>query len=246
MVRVRLASRPCPAGVAEAAERLLKVYTVLARRGDHLLATLMAGQAPREWAHYPEDDAICRSGGFQWFYHSHCPADRADSVEHGHIHLFARRPLWGRRLQSRSEKDFARLCGNPDFNPNTRHLLAIGFNAKGMPVSLFTVNSWVTGDLMLSAKLTLELLSSLQLMSGHPAVDEVIEMVVRLCIPDLTSLMFDRDSTILAYAGTNKLADKRLELLSAMDIDLDARLTSLRAVRRPASGWIQRPEGSWR
>lgn len=55
-----------------------------------------------------------------------------------------------------------------DFDPtrrnpwvNTRHLLTIGFDTKGVPNSIFTVNSWVTGDLMLSALTTATLLEEM-------------------------------------------------------------------------------------
>ena len=71
---------------------------------------------------------------------------RAGASEHGHIHLFARRKLWARRLRSAREIEFAKLTGEPAETESTRHLLTIGFDAEGIPTSLFTVNSWVTGD----------------------------------------------------------------------------------------------------
>ena len=210
-----------------AGARLLDVYGSLAQSGEHLFGGLLMGKPPRQWAHYPENDAFCRSGGYQWFYHSHSPDDRQGTVEHGHIHLFARRPLWGRRLHSRSERDFVKLCGDPSSNAQTRHLLTIGFDAKGVPIVLFTVNSWVTGDLMLGAKLSLELLEAMKLDTGHPEIDKVIESTVRLCIPDLAELMAARDRALAAHANTNRIDDPVLELLSEISIDLDARLRVL-------------------
>ena len=212
------------ASVEGAGLRLLEAYAALAERGEHLFSGLLGGAAPKQWAHYPEDDAIDASRGYQWFYHSHSPQDRPGSVEHGHIHLFARRPLWGRRLRSKSEKEFAKLCGYPVSDAHTRHLLAIGFNAKGLPVSLFTVNSWVTGDLMLGADLTMELLESMELYTGHPEVDAVVEATVRMCLTELRELMVARDSSLAAHAGPDKLGDSTLELLSEIAVDLDAKL----------------------
>lgn len=224
-------AQPCltkPDTSAKAAGlRLLETYAGLAERGEHLFGRLLAGQIPRQWAHYPEDDAIDRSSGYQWFYHSHSPEDRPGAVEHGHIHLFARKPLWGRRLYSRSERAFAERCGNPLANPPTRHLLTIGFDAKGLPISLFAVNSWVTGDLMLGAELTLELLSSMKLDTGHSGIDAVIESVTRLCGPELRELMQWRDDALQFHPTPDKLQDKALELLSEVRIDLDARLSAL-------------------
>lgn len=189
-----------------------------------MFAGLLGGSAPKQWAHYPDDDAIDSVRGYQWFYHSHSPEDRPGSAEHGHIHLFARRPLWGRRLRSKSEMEFSKLCGDPVSEAHTRHLLVIGFDAKGLPISLFTVNSWVTGDLMLGADLTMELLANMRLYTGHPEVDAVVESTVRMCIPELYELMAARDQTLAANRGPNKLADTTLELLSEIAVDLDAKL----------------------
>lgn len=216
---------------AAAGLRLLHTYAGLAARGEHLLGRLLAGQVPRQWAHYPADDAIDLVSGYQWFYHSHSPEDRPGAAEHGHVHLFARRSLWGRRLRSRAARRFAALCGHPCAAPATRHLLAIGFDAKGLPISLFTVNSWVTGDLMLGADLTLELLASMALDTGHPEVDAVIESVVRLCAPELRELMQARDDALRAHPGAAPLADEALEQLSVKRIDLDARLSALAVAR---------------
>lgn len=221
------ARRPGPQSLREAGLRLLEAYADLAGRGQHLLGSLLAGQVPRQWAHYPDDDAIDRTNGYQWFYHSHSPEDRPEAPEHGHIHLFARRPLWEGRLRSPAERDFATLCGMPRSRSNTRHLVAVGLDAKGVPISLFTVNSWVTGDLMLSADLTLELLSSMALDTGHAEVDTVIESVARLCQAELQEALALRDGALRSHSGPAVLQDRGLELLSDIPIDLDAALRAL-------------------
>lgn len=206
--------------------RLLETYASLAQRREHLFGSLLDGDLPRQWGHYPEDDAIDLSSGFQWFYHSHSPEDRPGASEHGHIHLFARRKLWSRRLRSARELEFGRLDGGAE-NPNTRHLLTIGFDVKGVPVSLFTVNSWVTGDLMLSAQTTAELLEQIELDTGHPDVDTVVESVVRICMKEIRSLLERRDAALWSFAGGKVLANESLELLSEQVIDMDAKLSSL-------------------
>jgi len=222
MVPGRLVCPPVREGGAGSC--LLETYAALAGRGEHLFAGLLGGRAPNQWAHYPDDDAIDGARGYQWFYHSHSPEDRPGSAEHGHIHLFARRQLWGRRLRSRSEREFAKLCGDPASDAKTRHLLAIGFDAKGLPISLFTVNSWVTGDLMLGAELTMELLSNMALDTGYPVVDVVVESTVQLCLPEVRDLMMARDRSLADHLGPAKLSDETLELLSEIEIDLDAKL----------------------
>jgi hypothetical protein len=207
--------------------RLLQTYADLSDTKGHLLDEVLGDAMPLQWAHYPPDDAIDLSSGFQWFYHSHSPEDRPVGSEHGHIHLFARRPLWSRRLQSRSEIEFCRISGRESTQAHTRHLLAIGLNAKGLPISLFTVNSWVTGDQMLSTKLTMQLLASIQLKTGYPKVDAVIESVVHLCLPEVESVLQKRDAKLASFTGANKLQDLGLELLSELPIDLDEKLRCL-------------------
>jgi hypothetical protein len=203
---------------------LLDTYTALAARGEHLLHDLLGDQLPHQWQHYPENDAIDLDSGYQWFYHSHSPEDRPDATEHGHFHLFARRPLWSRRLQSRAERDFAALTGHPDDHVATRHLLAVGMDAKGIPVSLFTVNSWVTGDLMLSASGTERMLANMRLRTGHDAIDTVLECVVALCMDEIRMILAARDAILSGSARQDVLADSELEVLSGQTIALDAKL----------------------
>lgn len=205
--------------------RLLEIYSKLTQRGEHLLGSLLGGQAPRQWSHYPEDDAIDQGSGFQWFYHSHSPEDRPGSAEHGHIHLFARRKLWSRRLQSARELTFAELAEGGDPRVNTRHLLTIGFDAKGIPKTLFTVNSWVTGDLMLSASNTAMLLDQMTLDTGNEDVDTVIECVVKLYKDEIRDLLLRRDSLLYQKRAPGVLGDERLEVLSAIAINIDQKLT---------------------
>lgn len=219
-----LKGRLAAGGDHAAGLRLLETYSALAQRGEHLLGSLLGGQAPRQWSHYPQDDAIDQGSGFQWFYHSHSPEDRPGSAEHGHIHLFARRKLWARRLRSARELQFAELAEGANPWVNTRHLLTLGFDAKGIPKTLFTVNSWVTGDLMLSAETTAHLLAAMRLDTGNAHIDGVIECVVKLCSEEIRSLLDARDQTLLSRQAPGLLQDEGLELLSEMAIDLDAKL----------------------
>ncbi|MDE2307904.1 MAG: hypothetical protein KGJ97_06380 [Xanthomonadaceae bacterium] len=205
---------------------MIGTYAALAARGEHLLHHLLDGQVPHQWQHYPEDDAIDRDRGYQWFYHSHSPEDRPDATEHGHFHLFARRPLWSRRLQSKAERDFAALTGHPDNRVATRHLLTVGMDPKGLPVSLFTVNSWVTGDLMLSAAGTERILAEMRLRTGHRAIDTVLECVVALCMDEIRALLAERDAALSGRDERTVLADTRLEVLSFRDISLDEKLAA--------------------
>ncbi len=210
-----------------AAVRIQKVYSGLAARREHLLTRLLQGKAPRQWEHYPENDAVDVTRGYQWFYHSHSPEDRPDAIEHGHIHLFARRSLWGSASATAREKEFRKLTCARLSRSSTRHLLSIGLNANGLPISLFTVNSWVTGDAMLSAELTLELLHGMRLRTRNPQIDTVIESVIALCSRQVHAVLARRDQMLAKRSRPGVLEDQRLEILSEVAIDLDAEIESL-------------------
>ena len=215
-------------GAARAAgQRLIEIYTALARRNDHLFGSLLAQQLPRQWAHYPENDAIDAEAGFQWFYHSHAPEDRVNSSEHGHIHLFARKDLWSGYVHSASEIKFDKFFDKSNGDASTRHLLCIGFDAKGVPANLFTVNSWVTGDRMLSAQVTVELLKQISLCTGNADVDGVVESIVHLYLKEIRVLLQARDAQLSCFQSNDVLADESLEILSRVDIDVDKKLASL-------------------
>ncbi|WP_296658497.1 hypothetical protein [Paraburkholderia sp.] len=224
MARARQSTRPAGDDARAAGLRLLDVYAGLAQRSEHLLDSLLRGQSPKQWTHYPEYDAIDADGSYQWFYHSHSPEDRPGAREHGHIHLFARRRLWSRRLRSRRELAFAQLAGGADARVDTRHLLTIGFDAKGLPISLFTVNSWVTGDLMLSAETTVDLLDHMVLETGNADIDAVIVSLVRLFRTEIRDLLVRRDMTLFGFEGDDVLSDESLEILSELPVDVDSKL----------------------
>lgn len=215
-----------PARARTAGRRLLETYASLAANGTHLLQGILAGEPPRQWQHYPEDDAMDPAAGYQWFYHSHSPEDRPGTTEHGHFHLFAHRRLWAGRLRSKAEKTFSALTGNPRRQIRTRHLLAVGMNASGIPVTLFTVNSWVTGDLMLNAGATRQLLARMRLNTGYPAIDAVLEGVVALCPDEIRQLLAERDAALASRPGGGVLDDRTLETLSETPIDVDRKLAS--------------------
>lgn len=213
-------------GMAKAASDLLGVYAGLAERGAHLLGGLLAGAPPVQWERLPADDATDSAGRYQWFYHSHAPEDRPSDSEHGHIHLFARRALWEGLSVTPEERAFRKLCGKPSSNAGTRHLIAIGFDAKGLPISLFTVNSWVTGDLMLSADSTARLLCEIDLDTGHLEIDTMIVSLVRICQQDIETLLVERDRTLASRPPSGVMEDRALEILSEVPLNLDAKMAN--------------------
>lgn len=217
---------PCQTAgqAAQAAAALLGVYAELAPRGEHLLSVLLTGAPPQQWERLPEDDAVDAAGLYQWFYHSHCPEIGPAGIEHGHIHLFARRAAWAPLSRTEHERAFFDLCGRPESQAETRHLLAIGLDPKGVPVSLFAVNSWVTGDLMLSAVGTADLLSQIALDTGHSGIDRMVTSLMRLCKEEIRSLLWSRDQVLTSREPRAVLEDGTLEVLAEVRLDLESRI----------------------
>ncbi len=211
------------------ARRIVRIYELLARNDRHLLAPILGRAAPKQWSHYPRGDAIDARRRYQWYYHSHSPADRPGCIEHGHFHLFARTDARRSPIDPEAESAFLKRLGGGESRAKTRHLLAIGMNSVGVPISLFTVNRWVTGDQLLSSAGSLRLLESLAIDSGHPQIDRFIASLIHLHRPQIRKLFRARDQSLLSRArrGPGTLDDESCELLSEVKIDLDRRIATV-------------------
>ena len=116
----------------------------------------------------------------------------------------------------------------------TRHLLAIGLDAVGVPISLFTVNRWVTGDQLLSSASSLRLLAATATLdTGRGPIDRLLAGLVGLYLPQIRTLFRERGQRLVARArrGAGTLDDESLEVLSELRVDLDRRIA---AATRPA------------
>ena len=186
-------------------------------------ATLQHGSLIQSWVgkagvaaleHYPPGGVIDRQRGSQFFYHCH----RAGGVEHGHVHLFWHATRAGRRR---------RLAPTPGTDAEWRrsaptHLIAIGLDARGLPVSLFSVNQWVTGGHWFDACKTLCMLHRFELrdVPGHTESCAWITAFVQLYAPTVASVLAARDRRLARQSNpTQARADRRIEVISSARID---------------------------
>lgn len=222
------AARPSSDLERRGAKAIVEGYRRLAQSHGHLFEPILRGAPPTQWEHYPPDDAISRDRRYQWYYHSHTPADRPGSMEHGHFHLFARMDGAARAVDTGTEKKFLRRLAAVDSKAATRHLLCVGMSSVGAPISLFTVNRWVTGDLLLSRASSLTLLESTELETGYSMIDAVLRALCQLYRTDIRSLMTRRDARLRARAvgcpGT--LDDTGVEVLLELTLDVDRRIAT--------------------
>jgi hypothetical protein len=188
-------------------------------------ATTEAGSVIQSWVggvpvlameHYPPSDVRDHKGGFQFFYHCH----RAGGLEHGHVHLFAHATRTGRRRRSAGT--------GPRSDPS--HLIAVGLDARGLPVSLFTVNRWVTGGHWLDAPTTLRWLQQLTL-QGTPAHAHSCQWLagfVRMYLPVVERVLRQRDRWLSRQPDSALAMDNpRAEVISSASIDWAADLQRL-------------------
>lgn len=186
-----------------------------------LIQSWIHGREVVEYQHYPPDDIVDRRRGSQFYYHSH----RDGELEHGHVHLFWHATASGRRRRLRAgQQAWTRTAPS--------HLLAISLDPRGMPVSLFAVNRWVTDGHWFDAETTLTCVDrfSLRLGGDHAASARWITAFVRFYRPRIAELLRQRDQRLARRASlAAALADHRLEVLSLRRLDWPADLDAIEA-----------------
>jgi hypothetical protein len=195
-------------------------------------ATLQHGSLIQSWGagagvvaldHYPAGGVVDRRRGSQFFYHSH----RTGDAEHGHLHLFWHATRSGRR----------RHLGPPDASGTgawkrsaPSHLVAIGLDARGLPVSVFTVNHWVTDGYWFDAETTRRMIRRFVLkgIPGHADSCAWLTAFVRLYEPVIARVLTERDRRLgVQPCREQALNDRRIEVISAARLDWIADLNRL-------------------
>lgn len=167
---------------------------VLAKGGLSVLSETLAGvETLSAYAHYPNGDVYDPASGAQWYYHCH-PAEEGE-VEHGHFHCFLR-------------------PDGPD-GP-IYHLVAVGVDAKGRLLRLFTVNHWVVDDDWVDAATLRPLLGRFDVQMPRPSylVNRWLTAVLVAHEAVIEDLIAARDLRLAAAGGVEALADRGLEVLS--------------------------------
>ncbi|MBX3531531.1 MAG: hypothetical protein KF849_13050 [Rhizobiaceae bacterium] len=172
---------------------------LLAKGGLSVLTeTFRDHPQPKVWEHYPPGDVFDPASGAQWYYHCHPAAE--GSAEHGHFHCFLRP----------QGKD----------GP-VHHLVAIGVDAHGRPLRLFTVNRWVVGDDWLDAEGTIALLARFDMQMPRPSylVNRWLTAMVAAYETEIAELIRRRDVRLAAHVGPQGIAtsdDRSLEVTSEL------------------------------
>lgn len=183
---------------------------ILAKGGQNVvLETLRDAPSVELWTHYPPGDVYDPESRAQWYYHCHDTS--ADRGEHGHFHCFLR----------------------PEGPQGPiHHLVAVGVDAYGRLVRLFTVNQWVVADHRADAETLISLLPRFDMQMPRPSylVNRWLSAILRAYAPEIRQLLRERDLTLASHRppqGIEVLEDRALEVTSELRADLRARAAEL-------------------
>ena len=216
-----------------------------------ILAQAIGKDPVEAWRHYPDGDVFDAATHAQYFYHLHPPGERG-ADEHGHFHTFLRARGMPPGVRPLVLPELA-IAGSPaapvsvpsapqaheDGDPWC-HLVAIAMNAAGRAIRLFTTNRWVTGETWYRAADVAAMLDRFAVDAATSGpLDRWVTAMIGLYRPDIVALVASRDETVMGWRRRRRgkvhvFEDRRLEVTSALDIDVSAQCraveTALRAV----------------
>jgi Domain of unknown function (DUF6969) len=176
-------------------------------------------------------------------------------AEHGHFHTFLR----GRGMPSGAsplvmpELAIADNPAAPKFPPGPSapeamageeadpwcHLVAIAMDDGGRPLRFFTTNRWVTGETWYPAADVAAMLDCFHLAPAAPAalLNRWIGALIGFYRPHVAALLQQRDAAVMEWrrrrrAKVHVFEDRRLEITSALEIDLDSERERVAAALR--------------
>ena len=213
----------------DAGREVKNCMRVLAKGGSNVVGELLRDVVTfYEWDHYPKGDVYDRVTHAQYYYHAHPEAERPG--EHGHFHTFLR-PLG----MPRGIKPLPVPGRAPAAEPNAAlsHLVAVGMDHFGQPVSLFTTNRWVTDETWYRAEDVIRMLDFFEIDLAHPSwpVNRWISALLPLFRPQIEWLVKRRDESVAAWhkkkPRANVYEDRGLNVASEMAIDVERQVAAI-------------------
>jgi hypothetical protein len=210
---------PPPSALLDAAADLVAIQAGMARRGVGMAQAALAGvQQVQTLRHHPRGDVVDRDNRSQFYYHLH-GSSRCPPAEHGHFHLFTRRPDGG-----------------------FSHLAGLSLDDRGWPIRWFTTNRWVTGETWLSAtQLSADIDRFAPRTTGRLApVARWLGAMVLLHRNSLKALLRRRDAVLARQLqrrdAEDFFEDRRHDVLTEQRIDLGRTLSRLAGTTPPTPG----------
>jgi hypothetical protein len=215
-------------------EDILEWYRVLTKTGDNVVGELLKHQGTFfEWNHYPKGDVYDTATHGQYFYHTHAKGSRPG--EHGHFHTFLRaKGMPPGMAPTPYDGDVEWPSGDDALS----HLIGISMDKKGYPVSLFSVNRWVTGETWYPAENVTAMIGLFEIDHARPSwpVNRWITAMLRLFHPQIIDLVRQRDAALAdwrrKHPDRDVFEDRELEVTSQLKISVDKQLAAVRAALR--------------
>ena len=221
--------RPALRLMRDAGAEVLECRRVLDKGGLNVVGEILRGQGEFiEYEHYPTDDIYDADTHAQYYYHAH----RGSAGEHGHFHTFLRvagMPAGVAPVPYTGSEPW------PAGDHALSHLIAISMDAYGLPMGLFTVNRWVTGDAWYPARGVIAMLDGFAIDHANPSwpVNRWIGAMLRLFRPQIEALVLARDETLAAWAcshpGRDEFEDRELEIMSRTPISVESQIAVVAA-----------------
>jgi hypothetical protein len=212
----------------QAAHTVIETITQMAQEQRPLMLRVVPQDEVNFWKHYPPKDArdkFCRS---RWYYHVHAAGSR-DEDEHGHFHLFLHRTQLPEGLEPKVWPP-----QREDAKAHVTHLVGLSIDKIGIPRAWFTVNRFVTNEFLFPADVMIDHLADFNV--DHTAEDDCVNRFVTAMVAlyreEIAQLLRERDqrqAELVAEFGEEAAYEKasKVEVLSQVPIDLDAKLGSL-------------------
>jgi hypothetical protein len=216
----------------DAGREVVDIHRLLAKTSNNIVGELLRGHETFfEWDHYPPGDVYDHDTHSQFYYHAH-PIDQRFPDEHGHFHTFLRpkgMPLGVKPAPVPNYK------APEDPNDALSHLIGISMDPRGFAFRLFSVNRWVTGEIWYNAGDVIRMLECFDIDHTQPSwpVNRWITAMLRFYRPQIARLLTTRDRAVAAWQLKRKpedvYEDRRFEVPSYLDIDVDRDLAALTA-----------------
>jgi hypothetical protein len=205
------------ARVQDAAHHLIDCLQDFADRGQvPLAAAVESTETPCLWQHYQGSAATPlgdRPQALHYYYHSHAVTG-ASLHEHGHYHLFTQ------------------LGADEDDTPRYTHIVAIGVDARGLPLRLFTTNRWVTNETWQPAERVVDLANRIA-RDTDPSEDATARWLraqLGIFAPQINALLRHRDRRVRVRTQGGQrpglMEDRRMHVLSQCRVSFEHQLAA--------------------
>lgn len=209
-----------------AGEDILECYRVLKKGGMNIVGEILRGQGTfYKVNHYPKGDVFDPESHSQYYYHSH-----RNQSEHGHFHTFLRA---GGMADYMCPVEYGGEASWPQGDRSLSHLVAISMDRLGFPISLFSVNRWVTAESWYKAEDVIDMLPRFKIDHAYLSwpVNRWITGMICLFQPQVEGLILHRDLMLEAwhnqYPEVDVFEDRRLEVTGEIDISVEDQLAEV-------------------